>query len=83
MDDVVCEGTETSLSQCIFSGWGTSDCEASEAAGAICQYGVNPLTVIKPAKSSLLSALDSGASLRLTGGKNNREGRVEVNIFIF
>ncbi|XP_073963631.1 lysyl oxidase homolog 2-like [Choristoneura fumiferana] len=78
MDDVVCEGTETSLSQCIFSGWGTSDCEASEAAGAICQYGVNPLTVMKPAKSSLLSALDNGASLRLAGGKNNREGRVEI-----
>ncbi|XP_022097591.1 uncharacterized protein LOC110982961 isoform X2 [Acanthaster planci] len=36
MDDVECVGTETSLADCPFSGWGTHNCVAREAAGVIC-----------------------------------------------
>ncbi|XP_053619425.1 lysyl oxidase homolog 2B [Plodia interpunctella] len=36
MDDVVCQGDEKYLFECIFSGWGSSDCSATEAAGVNC-----------------------------------------------
>lgn len=36
MDDVVCTGTESNLSQCAFSGWNQENCSASEAVGIRC-----------------------------------------------
>ncbi|XP_026754306.2 lysyl oxidase homolog 2B [Galleria mellonella] len=81
MDDVVCEGDEQSLSHCIFSGWGSSDCEASEVAGVICGIENEPQSFIKKKRPSKMihEVLDiKSASLRLTGGRNNREGRVEI-----
>ncbi|XP_038060986.1 uncharacterized protein LOC119731787 isoform X2 [Patiria miniata] len=36
MDDVECAGTEMSLADCPFSGWGVHNCVAREAAGVIC-----------------------------------------------
>ncbi|CAK1540979.1 unnamed protein product [Leptosia nina] len=78
MDDVVCEGTETSISNCIFSGWGTSDCESSEAAGVICHNKVVP-EVIDAESRYIHEVIDaSSTSLRLAGGRNNLEGRVEI-----
>ncbi|XP_048001426.1 lysyl oxidase homolog 2-like [Leguminivora glycinivorella] len=76
MDDVVCEGTETSLNHCIFSGWGSSDCEPSEAAGAICSE--TPVALVKTARRSLMETLEADARLRLVGGKRDNEGRVET-----
>ncbi|XP_045506497.1 lysyl oxidase homolog 2B-like [Colias croceus] len=81
MDDVVCEGNEISLNQCIFSGWGSSDCEKSEAAGVICKEkeikDITKYGKIKP--RHIHEVMDvRGASLRLVGGRNSYEGRVEI-----
>lgn len=36
MDDVVCTGTESTLAQCDFAGWGRENCSGSEAVGVRC-----------------------------------------------
>ncbi|XP_073717227.1 scavenger receptor cysteine-rich domain-containing protein DMBT1 [Misgurnus anguillicaudatus] len=37
MDDVECTGTELSLQECTFRGWGTHNCDHSGDAGVICR----------------------------------------------
>ena len=37
MNKVECTGTETSLEQCRFRGWGISECNHTEDAAVICQ----------------------------------------------
>lgn len=83
MDDVVCQGDEASLSHCIFTGWGSSDCESDEAAGVKCINKTEmPKNYVKKKRESkkLHEVLDlSSTSLRLAGGNSNNEGRVEVS----
>ncbi|MBN3313457.1 L3BPB protein, partial [Atractosteus spatula] len=40
LDDVSCQGTESSLALCKFKGWGITDCQHSEDAGVRCQKNV-------------------------------------------
>ena len=82
MDDVVCEGDENSLSQCIFTGWGSSDCDVNEVAGVICNENTEGTTVVtNSSKLHLREALHiRSASLRLVGGRTSNEGRIEVSV---
>lgn len=79
MDDVICEGDEQSLTQCRFPGWGISDCNPDEVAGVICHNNeIMDLTkkdIRKPIQDSMKSVKNK---FRLTGGKGDHEGRIEV-----
>ncbi|KAK7174156.1 hypothetical protein R3I93_001366 [Phoxinus phoxinus] len=41
LDDMNCKGSERSLSECSFKGWGVTDCTHREDAGVICETGAN------------------------------------------
>ncbi|MCB9614501.1 MAG: DUF4215 domain-containing protein [Sandaracinus sp.] len=46
MDDVVCTGSESTLAQCAFAGWGRENCSASEAVGVRCVPGEGDIRLV-------------------------------------
>ena len=46
MDDVYCAGTEASLAQCPFRGWGIENCGPSEAVGIRCMPGEGDVRLV-------------------------------------
>ncbi|RXN31201.1 immunoglobulin Z heavy [Labeo rohita] len=55
MDNVKCNGLESSLSKCSFRDWGVSDCTREQNAGVVCEAGVSqtPTQRLFPQKPTL------------------------------
>nr|XP_057917976.1 neurotrypsin isoform X1 [Doryrhamphus excisus] len=73
LDDVHCDGSETSLLHCRHGIWGRTDCSHGEDVGVRCRgqgkTETNELPAIAPS---------TGPLVRLMGGSSRKEGRVEV-----
>ncbi|GAA6104655.1 neurotrypsin [Tachysurus ichikawai] len=70
MDDVQCEGTESSLLECKHSVWGRHDCSHSEDVGIRCHRAESNDVPLAPETT--------GPLVRLAGGEGRKEGRVEI-----
>ncbi|XP_010070899.1 PREDICTED: deleted in malignant brain tumors 1 protein-like, partial [Pterocles gutturalis] len=64
LDNVNCQGTETTLTKCRASPWGESSCSHGKRASVVCSGGS--------------SAVSSFAPIRLVDGPGRCAGRVEV-----
>ncbi|XP_064320553.1 deleted in malignant brain tumors 1 protein [Phalacrocorax carbo] len=64
LDNLLCSGHEPFLQMCEHNGWGVHNCWHMEDASVIC--------------AGFAELLPKGAGLRLSGGRNGCEGRVEV-----
>ncbi|XP_052224226.1 neurotrypsin-like [Dreissena polymorpha] len=68
LDDVQCDGSETSVMSCRHSGVGIHNCDHTEDAGVICSpKNINEFTELR---------------VELVNGPDNRSGRVEIVIGI-
>uniref|UniRef100_A0A8C0V8D6 Scavenger receptor cysteine-rich domain-containing protein DMBT1 n=1 Tax=Cyanistes caeruleus TaxID=156563 RepID=A0A8C0V8D6_CYACU len=70
LDDVQCRGDEPSLQMCQHNGWGEHNCQHMEDASVICAAASPTTPTPWP--------LTTGGSVRLVGGRNGCEGRVEL-----
>uniref|UniRef100_A0AAX7TW73 Neurotrypsin n=1 Tax=Astatotilapia calliptera TaxID=8154 RepID=A0AAX7TW73_ASTCA len=69
LDEVQCDGTETTLLACTHSQWRQHDCSHSEDVGVLCHSDANEIQS---------NYAPIGPLVRLVAGETRREGRVEV-----
>ncbi|XP_071157151.1 scavenger receptor cysteine-rich domain-containing protein DMBT1-like [Mytilus edulis] len=67
LDDVKCTGNEPGLGACSHKPWGTNNCDHGEDAGVFCLQGA--------------TAQPANVRVRLAGGRNRYEGRVEIYVY--
>ncbi|NXB44986.1 DMBT1 protein, partial [Leucopsar rothschildi] len=82
LDNVRCRGNEVSLLRCNHTGWRIHNCAHYEDASVICSDTIpRPLPTV-PGDVLILCrrtfTMGTGASVRLQGGRNGCEGRVEL-----
>ncbi|XP_041463290.1 CUB and sushi domain-containing protein 1-like [Lytechinus variegatus] len=65
MDNVICQGKETSLDQCSHLGFGVHNCDHSKDVGVNCRTDAHPSS-------------EDPSMIRLVNGSRPNEGRVEV-----
>lgn len=81
LDNVYCDGSEEELASCRFNGWGAFDCANGEAAGVICAHESDePRVGVSVEKSRIKDVHRQGMAVRLAGGRDHNEGRLEVKV---
>merc|ERR1711970_764606 len=79
MDNMYCYGTEKTLDKCRFDGWGTHDCERTEAAGVRCTpHPPSTTTTTTPVPKIPMVHVAKDMDIRLAGGRTAKEGRIEM-----
>ncbi|NWI91563.1 DMBT1 protein, partial [Pitta sordida] len=79
LDNVQCRGDEPSLEMCRHNGWGMHNCGHVEDASVICAgvWGAETSSSqVGHSRWVFVSSL--GATVRVSGGRNSCEGRVEL-----
>ncbi|NWS26794.1 DMBT1 protein, partial [Polioptila caerulea] len=83
LDNVMCSGNEASLLRCNHTGWRIHNCAHYEDASIVCsgslsQWPCWPSRVLCWCEPVLVPCAVPGPSVRLWGGRNGCEGRVEL-----
>lgn len=80
LDNVACNGNESSITECGHNGWLVHNCDHQEDAGVYC--GNSPRPALFPENQVINDAGKPTklptVQVRLINGSSNREGRVEV-----
>ncbi|NXR58239.1 DMBT1 protein, partial [Rhadina sibilatrix] len=83
LDNVACRGNEVSLLRCNHTGWRIHNCAHYEDASVVCSEMTASTMITSPlitseTKATTAEGSTPGASVRLSGGRNGCEGRVEL-----